>query len=118
MQSQYSIDPARIVVHGHAAGGEMAWLTAFKHRDLFRGILVSSSPLRQPPPDNDPDLRQQIYFVVGQNDALRPAVEQTAQALQQLKFPVTLTTVPDAGEQYPDAAVGQMVGWIDALDRI
>lgn len=118
MQSLYSIDPARIVVHGHAAGGEMAWLTAFKHRDLFRGILVSSSPLRQPPPDNDPDLRQQLHFVAGEKDALRPAIELTAQALRELKFPVTLTSVPDAGEQYPEAAVGQMVVWIDALDRI
>ncbi len=118
MQSAYTIDPARIIVHGHAGGGQFAWYTAFKHRDLFRGIMVSSAPLRQPPPDNDPNLRQQVHLLRGETDALRAAIDQTAEGLRKLKFPVTVTPVPEIGEQYPDAAIEPMVLWIDALDRI
>ena len=118
MQAAYTIDPARIVVHGHAGGGQFAWFTAFKHRDLFRGIMVSSSPLRQPPPDNDPTQRQQLHLLRGETDALRAAIDQSAAGLRQLKFPVTVTPVPEISEQYPDAAVQSMLLWIDALDRI
>jgi serine protease Do len=118
MQAAYTIDPARIVAHGHAGGGQFAWFTAFKHRDLFRGIMVSSSPLRQPPPDNDPTQRQQVLLLRGEVDALRAAIDQTAAGLRKLKFPVTLTPVPEIGEQYPDAAIESMIQWIDALDRI
>ena len=76
-------------------------------------------PLRTPPPDNDPDFRQQLYLVCGEKDPLLPAVTQTAQGLRNLKFPLTFTTLSGAGEQYPgDSAVEEIVRWIDALDRI
>lgn len=119
MQTQYSIDRQRTVVHGHGASGQFAFDVGFKHRDLFRGLVVGSAPLRTPPPDNDPDFRQQLYLVCGEKDPLVPAVTQTAQGLRNLKFPVTFTTLSGAGEQYPgDSAVEEIVRWIDALDRI
>lgn len=119
LREQYTVDPARIVVHGHGAGGVFAFHVGFKHRDLFRGLVIGSAPLRAPPPDNDPDFRQQLYLVCGANDPLLPAVTQTAEGLRRLKFPVTFAELPDAGEQYPDGeAVEQIVRWLDALDRI
>jgi serine protease Do len=119
IQRQYHIDRQRIIVHGHGASGQFAFDVGFKHRDLFRGLAVGSAPLRTPPPDNDPDFRQQLYLVCGEEDPLLPAVTQTAQGLRNFKFPVTFTTLSGAGEQYPgDDAVEEIVRWIDALDRI
>ena len=119
LQAQYRIDQQRIVVHGHGASGQFVFDIGFKHRDLFRGLVVGSAPLRTPPPDNDPDFRQQLYLVCGEEDPLFPAVTQTADGLRKFKFPVAFVTLPGAGEQYPgDEPVEQIVRWIDALDRI
>jgi serine protease Do len=119
LQGQYSIDRQRIVVHGHGASGQFAFDVGFKHRGLFRGLVVGSAPLRTPPLDNDPDFRQQFYLVCGEDDPLLSAVTQTAEILRKFRFPISLVTLPDAGEQYPeDEAVEQIVRWLDALDRI
>jgi serine protease Do len=119
LQAAYTIDPARIVVHGHGDGGQFAFHVAFRDRNLFRGIAAGSAPLRAPPPDNDPEFRQQLYVLCGEQDPLLPAVTQTVSGLKRLKFPVTFRQVPEAGESYPDAEIVDEIGrWIDALDRI
>jgi serine protease Do len=119
LQAAYTIDPARIVVHGHGDGGQFAFHVAFRDRNLFRGIAAGSAPLRASPPDNDPEFRQQLYVLCGEQDPLLPAVTQTVSGLKRLKFPVTFRQVPEAGESYPDAEIVDEIGrWIDALDRI
>jgi serine protease Do len=119
VQQEYTIDPARICLHGHAEGGRFAWSTAFKHRELFRGVVASAAPLREPPPDNDPDFRTQLCLVVGQDDPLRPRVERSGEILRSMKYPTRLIVVPELGEAYPPAeVVDQLARWIDLLDRI
>lgn len=115
----YTIDPARVVLHGQADGGAMAFQTAFRNRELVTGIATIATPLRTPPPDNDPDFRQQFYLICGSDDALLPPVSQTAAGLKTLKFPVILDEVSDHGEGYPPAeTIEHLVLWIDALDRL
>lgn len=120
MIAKYSIDPARVIVHGHGAGGEFAWHVGFKFRELFQGVGASAAPLREPPPDNDPDLRQQLHLLCWESDPAHPLVVQTAEALrQQFKFPVALSVSPGEGPEYlSESALQQLVLWIDALDRI
>ena len=116
----YSIDPARVVVHGHAAGGQFAWHVGFKYRDLFPGIAASAAPLQQPPPDNDPDFRQQLHLLCRESDPSHPLVTQTAQALrEQFKFPVTLSVTPEEDGQYlSEESLERLALWLDAIDRI
>lgn len=118
-QRDYTIDPQRICVHGLGAGGRFAWDAAFKHRELFRAVIAASAPLREIPPDNDPDFRLQTCSVVGENDPLRDKVERSVEVLRKLKFPARLIVLPDAGEAYPPAeTVDELARWVDALDRI
>ena len=115
-REQYSIAPERIVVHGHGDGG-FAWHVGFRQRDAFRGLLISGVPLRVPPPDNDPEYRQQILAVALGSKKLSDAVEGTVEALKELKFPAALLKGPKE-PKYPTDLVEQLSAWIDLLDRI
>jgi serine protease Do len=118
-QRQFTIDPQRICVHGMGAGGRLAWDVAFKHRDLFRAVIAVSAPLREAPPDNDPDFRLQTCSIAGANDPLRDKVERSVEVLRRLKFPARLIAIPDAGEAYPpEETIDELARWLDALDRI
>jgi len=117
--SEYTIDPTRVVAHGHGQGGRFAWHVGFKHRDLFTGIAPSSAILRQPPPDNDPNLPQQLLVVCGQQDPLHAPISQIVAALQKLKFPTTFLSLESHGENYAgEDTVDAIARWIDMLDRI
>src|SRR5690606_14688079 len=52
LAGKYTLDPQRVVVHGYEAGGAMAFLTAFAHRDVIRGVAVvdAAVPGRVAPP--------------------------------------------------------------------
>lgn len=116
---KYSIDRNRVVLHAFGSSGPIAWVTAFKHRTLFRGLSVVASPLGFPPPDNEPELRLQLHLASGTGDPIHRAVVATAKALREMKFPVVLTSIPEGGHKYPPAEiVNEIAVWVDALDRI
>jgi serine protease Do len=116
---KYSIDRARVVVHGYGGSGAFSYQMAFKYRQLFRGIATVAAPLVVPPPDNEPDFRVQFYLLSGDNDPVHRAVEMSARALSEFKYPVIHTTIPGAGHKYPTgSALSEIAVWIDALDRI
>jgi poly(3-hydroxybutyrate) depolymerase len=118
-QREFSIDPRRICIHGLGSGGSFAWNLAFKHRDLVRAAAVISAPLREAPPDNDPDFRLQTCCIVGGNDPSREKIERSVEVLRKLKFPTRLIVVPDLGEAYPpEESLEELVRWVDSLDRI
>jgi serine protease Do len=116
---KYSIDRARVVLHGYGSGAAFAYSLAFKHRQLFRGIAAVGSPLLAPPPDNEPDFRLQFYLLSGDNDPAHRAVELTARGLGDFKYPVIHVTIPGAASKYPSGEfISDIALWIDALDRI
>ncbi len=118
-REKYQIDPQRIVLHSFSSGGMFAWLLAAKHRDLFRGVAMASQPLLAPLPDNEPDQRQQFYFVCGEDDPLFPPVKASVEAIRRMKFPVVLRPLPGWGHKYPsDDDLEEIARWIDCLDRI
>jgi len=117
--STYNIDGSRVVLHGYADGGTLAFQTAFKYRELFRGVSVVAAALRQRPPDNDPDFRLQFHLLCGSADEAYKSVKGTADGLRNVKFPVTLTTIDGLDHRYPSVEHIREVGrWIDSLDRI
>lgn len=117
--AKYSIDPARVLVHGYDDGGGVALVLAFKHRSLFRGASAVGAALGRRPPDNDPAYRLQLHFACGSEDPVLPAVEQAVQALRQMKYPVILSTPAGRDHSYLSPEEVEQVGlWADCLDRI
>ena len=63
VMKNYTTDPARVVVHGHEAGGAMAYLVAATNDDVIRAVAVVDAPLPrlvQLPP-TDPVNRMAFY---------------------------------------------------------
>lgn len=115
----YSIDPARIAIHGYATSGFFASQVAFKYRDHFRAVLLAGAPLRTAPPDAEPDQRLQFHFICGDRDPVMKFITVTEKRLKELKIPTTVTVLKDTAAKYPSGdAIEEAVRWLDALDRI
>lgn len=118
-KEKYRIDPQRILLHSYSNGGPFAWHLAFKHRDLFRGVAMASQPLVGALPENEPELRQQFYFVCGDQDPLFAPVKSTVEGIRRAKFPAVLTPIPGLAHKYPaEDDLEEIARWIDCLDRI
>jgi len=115
----YSIDRRRIVLHGMGAGGNLAYLLASQHRELFRGVLTIQTPTRLPPPDHEPDFRLQFFLVEQEKSPAAKMVKATADALRKLKFPVSYRALGGDPGAYPTPVDATEFGrWIDIMDRI
>lgn len=117
--AKYRIDRSRVVLHSFASTGMFAFGIGFKHRELYRGLIVCGASLPGPPPDNEPDLRQQFYLTSSDNDPVHRLVLFTAKALRDQKYPVVHTVISGGGARYPGAStLLEMAIWLDSLDRI
>ena len=115
----YSIDRRRVVLHGMGAGGNMAYVLALQHRELYRGLLVIQTPSKVPPPDHEPDFRLQYFLVEQEKSPTAKALKATADSLKKLKFPVSYRVLNSAPGSYPTPTESTEFGrWIDLLDRI
>jgi serine protease Do len=119
LRERYAIDANRIVVHGYSDGGMLAAHLAFKHRELFRGLILASSAPRMVVPENRPGLRFQVLFVCGDKEEVATSVEQTAEGLRRVKYPVSLIRFESTTARYPPGATVQAAArWCDMLDRM
>ena len=118
-QEKYSTDPARAVMHGFGDSGQFACQLAFKHRQTWHGACTIASPLREQPPDNEPESRFQFYLVSGDADPLHRQVVATAAGLKGMKYPVVHKTIAGGAHEYPGKPILEEIArWLDALDRI
>lgn len=118
-QEKYSIAASRTAVHGLATGGEFAASVAFRFPELFRGIALASTALKNAPPEHSPEFQVQFHLIYGDRDPEGGLVQRTAAGLSKLKFPVTLRKIEGHRAGYPPAdAVEEMARWLDALDRL
>ncbi|MFV2069691.1 MAG: PDZ domain-containing protein, partial [Pirellulales bacterium] len=117
---RYSIDRTRVVVYGYQAGGAMAYLLAFRQRDLVRGMAVidAAVPARVRPPDNDPLHRLAIYMVLAEESRAFEPGQATADLLRSMKYPVTVRHNPGSPHRLTDAELAELLRWVDTLDRI
>ena len=119
IRGKYTIDANRIVLHSYGTGAGIACLVGAKHRELVRGVVIAGAPFLTRPTDNDPEFRQQFFFVCGDGDKLLSKVNASVDALRKLKFPVSFTTIKGFGAKYPEEIVIEEIGrWVDSLDRI
>ncbi len=118
-QKKYSIDAGRIVLHGYDKSGPFVTHLAFKHRDLFRGLLLAAAALSERPPENLPEYRLQFQLICGSKDPAHPILERMANSLRSIKYPANFTSLSDLEHRYPNAdGVDAMARWIDSLDRL
>lgn len=118
--SQYNVDPARIVTCGSKAGGTMALLTAFTHRDLIRGTAVSeaSLPSRLRIPPNEPMQRLALLFTVADKSRQTKGVESSVQRLTEIKYPVIVRKHDGESRDWNTDELAEIHRWIDSLDRL
>ena len=119
----YTVDRRRVVAHGMAVGGEMAFYLGFQARPLIRGVATVAAHLGSNPREKSANQPLSFFLVVGAKDPLKPAVVQTKTKLVENRYPVILREVPAMGHEYIDGKAGlptleEMARWIDALDRL
>jgi serine protease Do len=119
VMEQYTIDPQRVVVHGMANGGQMAFYLGFHSRNVVRGVAVTGAALTIQPPDNLPSQRLSFFVVAGDKDPLAKSIMETKPKLAKRKFSVVYREIPDMARQYLDAqTLEEIIRWIDSLDRL
>lgn len=117
---RYTIAPERVVVHGRQAGGAMAYLTAFQHRDLVRAVAVvdASIPGRVAPPDTSPSEPLAFITALAPNSPLAKRIAQVVEALRERKHPVTTLDLAADATTLSDTQRRELLLWINSLDRI
>lgn len=116
----YSIDSARVVLHGYLAGAAMAYHVAFGNRDICRGVAPVGSPLpmRIGTPATDPMEPLAIYSWSSASSRVAEQIAAGEEKLQEKKFPVLTATVPGPERYLNSEELAKLIRWIDTLDRI
>lgn len=117
----YKIDRTRIVVHGRQASGAMAFLTAFRLRDVIRGAVTVDAPLPMllaRPPDNDPVERLAFIVVLSAESTTKSRITDSADLLKEMRYPVIVEELPGQSNSMPALLLDHVSQWIDSLDRI
>ncbi|MFK7777418.1 MAG: PDZ domain-containing protein [Gimesia sp.] len=121
MKNRYTIDSKRIFLISHANGSEFTFHLAFKYRELFRGVAISNSSIRDQPPETDPDYPLSFYFILNAknpfNKLLRPKIE----AIRKMNYPTVFQLIKNdnAANDYLEKPHLEEIGrWADSLDRI
>jgi serine protease Do len=118
VRSDYTIDAARVVVGGRGPGGTLAYVAAFRSRDLVRAVAAVDAAMMLPPPESDPEHRLSVYAASAKKSPLAVAVAQTAARLREAKVPLTEKNLGDNPRDLRPAELAEFVRWIDMLDRI
>jgi len=118
VKSTYTLDPARIVVHGHQSGGKLAYLVGFRERDVVRAVAAVEAPVTGRPPQNDPVYRMAFYAAWAKKSRDADRLEAGVGGLRDRKYPVTVQTLGDEPRYLNPDELSELVRWIDTLDRI
>jgi len=117
--ANYNVDKSRVVLYGKEAGGALAYLFAFRNRELARAVVAvdAAIPARLHVPDTDPVYPLAILTTQDPKSRLAERVKQAIEQLRDMKYPVTVIPT-DKASALNDQELEQVVRWIDTLDRI
>jgi serine protease Do len=118
LRSSYEIDPLRVVVWGEEVGGAVAYAWAFQQREIVRGVVALRAPMASPPADNDPVLRLDFFLTNAKDARFQKMTEAAIQALQERKFAVTAKEQAEKSPLLSDDELGELLRWIDSLDKL
>jgi S1-C subfamily serine protease/predicted esterase len=118
VMKEYTIDRRRVIAHGMGVGGQMAFYLGFNARDLVRGVATTGAVLGTQPKPSEAGNRLTFFVVAGGKDPLAKEIAGVKAQLTEQKYPATFREVASMGKEYLDVATfGEMVRWLDSLDR-
>ena len=117
LRNQVALAGGRIAIGGSKSGGAMAALTAFKHRDLFRGLATVDSQVPQRLPGLETSAVNSMLICFGMSAAHEDADELLSQAesLKDKKFPVHIEL---GGPRNPSDWAARILHWVQTVDRM
>jgi len=117
---KYTVDRSRIVVHGHQAGGAMAYRLALHNREAVRGVAVVDAPLPRlrRVPANNPTERIAFYSARATESRFAQRIDRGVKQLREARFPVTTRDLGDEVRYLNTDELSELARWIDTLDRI
>jgi serine protease Do len=117
--AKYTVDKSRVAIYGQEAGGALAYLFAFRNRELARAVVAvdAAMPARLRLPDTDPVYPLAVLTTNAPGSRVAERVEQAIEQLREMKYPVTVLPL-DAARALNEQELEQVVRWIDMLDRI
>jgi len=118
VDATYSVDSARVVVHGHEGGGTLASLVALKNPDAVAALAAVEAPLLGRPPENESDRRLAIYLAWAEKSPRASGLKTWVDRLRKMAIPATTKRLGPEPRALDDAELAELVRWIDMLDRI
>ena len=118
IREHYNIDPQRIVVHGQQAGGSLAYMVAFLHRDVVRGVAAVDAPFLGRVPENDPANRLTLFTTTAKKANFAEQITSSIEQLRKLKYAVTVIDEGDTARYLNADEFAELLRWIDSLDKI
>jgi len=118
INADYTIDSARLVLHGHEGGGTLAYLAARQHRELARAVVAVDAPVGSPLPEIDPLHRMAVYTTTARKSPRAGLIEKTIARIRNTKIPVTVKDLGEVPRYLNDDELAELARWIDMLDRI
>jgi len=116
---QYTIDKTRVVAHGMANGGQMAFYVGFNARDVFRGVGTVGATLGTAPKDNVANQPLSFFISAGDKDPLLKDIVESRDLLIEKRFPVVFREMKESGKEYFDLKTfTDFKLWLDSLDRL
>ncbi|MFM8275306.1 MAG: PDZ domain-containing protein [Gemmata sp.] len=119
VMGQYTVDRTRVVAHGQANGGEMAFYVGFNVRDVFRGVCTVGATLGNPPKDNIANQPLSFFISGGDKDPVIKDIVESKNLLLEKRFPVIFREMKESGKEYFDEKTFRdFLNWMDSLDRL
>jgi serine protease Do len=118
--AMYSIDADRIVAHGEAGGGSLAYLWGFDNRARLSGVSVvdAAIPIGVEIPDGESIASVQFFITSHADGTEAERIAEDARILKEKMFPVVERNPPGRVGPLEDAPFGELQRWMDAVDRL
>jgi serine protease Do len=114
----YNVDPARVAVFGRDTGAAMAYVAAFRDREVVRAVAIIDAVPMLPPPESDPVHHLAIYLATAKDPKQAKPVEAAMKGLRAHGLPVTQKDLGKDVRDLNPQELAELVRWIDMLDRI
>ncbi|MBN2021431.1 MAG: PDZ domain-containing protein [Pirellulales bacterium] len=118
LANRYVLDRNCLAIGGREGGGTMAFRIAWAHRDLFRGVVVSSAAMTDAPPPGDPARRVAFYVAASSQPRDVARARRAVGLLRKGQYPVALRELGEAPRPFQPDELAELARWLDALDRV